>query len=68
MKGPGLAGPLTATLPRQGGVNGAPEAVMWEGRDKGQGRGRGDLSGAVIQASDEDSLDQVMAAEAGSVA
>lgn len=41
---------------------------MWEGRDKGQGRGRGDPSGAVIQASDEDSLDQVMAAEAGSVA
>lgn len=38
------------------------EAVMWEGRGKGQGRGQ------VIRASNEDSLDQVMAVEAGSVA
>ena len=44
------------------------EAMMWEGGGKGQGRGQGDSSDAVIRASNEDSRDQVMAVEAGSVA
>lgn len=44
------------------------EAMMWEGGGKGQGRDQGDSSDAVIRASNEDSQDQVMAVEAGSVA